>query len=97
MNELLVKSSKTQNQTENSDFDAEEMIAEFRAEFRDILKFVETPAFQALVDELYALPSLADQADFVLNSLLNKQFIESKGIFLPENVTAQPTPFGAIR
>lgn len=59
----------------------------------DIIDFVTTPAFRAVVDELNDQPASA-WPDFVESVLLDDAELERRGVTVPEDVLIQRSSFG---
>jgi hypothetical protein len=67
-----------------------------RATYDDLIDFVATPKFRALMDEFGRLPS-HERPAFVLSVLLNKDELARRGVHTPEGILIQRSAFGDRR
>lgn len=66
--------------------------ADMMATLRDVSEFAETPAFQALLQDLKDTP-YAERQDFVKSFVLEEGSLERRGIAVPPNVIIQRSKF----
>jgi len=76
----------------NQVLDTEDMMATLR----DVSAFAETPAFQALLQELKDTPR-PQRPDFVKSFVLQKGALEKRGIQVPEDMIIQRSKFADAR
>jgi len=69
---------------------------ELRQGFRQVVGFIDTPAFQSLLTELRALP-VASRHRFVRNVVLDDKELKKRGIRLPSEMIMQRSRFGDRR
>lgn len=73
-----------------------ELASAMRETYNDLIDFVTTPAFKAIMTEFGGLNS-TDRPAFVLSVLLNKEELARRGVNVPEGVLIQRSAFGDRR
>lgn len=74
----------------------DELRCAFKTAYADLIEFVSTPAFQALLDDMDILP-IDGKINFVKDVCLNKNQLERRGIFVPNDIFIQRSSFGDRR
>lgn len=77
-------------------YDRTELAAVMRSTYDEIIDFVTTPEFKALVDEMGRLPA-AERPTFVLSVLLDDDARRARGVVVPEGLLIQRSAFGDRR
>ncbi|MBO6602034.1 hypothetical protein [Rhodophyticola sp.] len=77
-------------------YDRDELARVMRATYDEIIDFVTTPEFKALMTEMSAL-SPVERPRFVFDVLLNDEALASRGIVAPEGLLIQRSAFGDRR
>jgi hypothetical protein len=67
-----------------------------RATYDELIEFVTTPAFKAVMAEFEEIDS-AERPAFVVSVLLNKEELARRGVNVPEGVLIQRSAFGDRR
>ncbi|WP_347138858.1 hypothetical protein [Paracoccus sp. SSK6] len=74
----------------------EDLRSAFKEAYADLISFVSTPNFQALLDDMDALP-VSGKVAFVKEVLLDKGELHRRGIDVPEDILIQRSAFGDRR
>jgi hypothetical protein len=77
-------------------YDQTELAGAMRATYDELIEFVTTPEFQAVMTDLGLLDSRERQA-FVISVLLNKEELARRGVVVPEGILIQRSAFGDRR
>jgi hypothetical protein len=75
---------------------AAEIYRVMRQAYDELIDFVTTKEFEAVVDELYALPA-TDRPRFVNEVILNESEMKKRGIIRPAEILLQRSSFGDRR
>lgn len=78
------------------DYGRAELSAAMRHTYDDIIDFVTTPAFHALIDEMGALTA-AQRPAFVAEVLMDPSALVERGIAVPDGILIQRSAFGDRR
>src|SRR6266568_3930179 len=80
-----------------TDVDVNELREELVATLSDVVGFVKTDRFQALVNELRRIPTSSLRRQFVRDVIINKKKLAKRGILVPEGLIIQRSAFGDRR
>lgn len=78
------------------DFSQTELVAVMRSHYDEIIEFVTKPEFQVLVAELFSLRP-EERPRFVLDVVLNRDALATRGIAVPKDLLLQRSAFGDRR
>jgi len=73
-----------------------ELALAMRAAYDELIDFVTTPQFKAVMRELDELPS-QERPAFVLSVLVNKEQLAMRGVHVPDGILIQRSAFGDRR
>jgi hypothetical protein len=74
----------------------DELVQAMRATYDEIIDFVTTPEFKAIMEELGSLQG-RDRPAFVASVLVNKEELARRGVTIPEGILIQRSAFGDRR
>lgn len=78
------------------EYGQEELASAMRSTYDEIIDFVTTPGFKAVMDEFSALHA-QDRPAFVANVLLNEIALAERGVDVPDGILIQRSAFGDRR
>jgi hypothetical protein len=73
-----------------------ELATVMRRTYDEIIDFVTTPEFEALMEEMGRLPAV-ERPRFVVSVLLNDEALKNRGIVVPDGLLIQRSAFGDRR
>ena len=78
------------------DFDQAELSNAMRKAYDELINFIVQPAFQTMHSEMMALPP-EDRPKFVVETVINLEVLEKRGITVPDGILIQTSAFGDRR
>lgn len=81
---------------EHLSYSQPELAAAMRETYNELIEFVTTPAFKAVMAEFGELNS-TERPAFVMSVLLNKEELARRGVIAPEGLLIQRSAFGDRR
>jgi|SRR5271157_384378 len=81
---------------ENLSYGRDELAQAMRATYDDLIDFVTTQEFKAVMKEFRDLPS-HERPAFVLSVLLDKEELDRRGVHAPDGILIQRSAFGDRR